>query len=132
LTHGDFTSSNILWKDNNPCITDFERSTCFLGIKGDKTKENRSNCVDFETFEFFKMIDYADLLIVINRKDIYDPEKADSLKKEIETIQKYADNIKELDTKIENGHLTKDDETILNSSFQNIKKFFKDVLEFQI
>ena len=128
LTHGDFTSSNILWKDNNPYITDFERSKCFLGIEGVKPKKRLSNCVNVETFKYFKMIDYADLLIVINRKDIYDPKKEDSLKQKIETIQQDADNIKELDTKIENGHLTTEDKIILNSCFEKIKNFFGDVL----
>jgi hypothetical protein len=129
LTHGDFTSSNILWKDNNPFIKDFERSNCFIGIKTNQ----KSNCFTFETFKYIAMIDYADLLVVINRRDVYKPfDKSDSLKLEIDKIQTYAQNIKNVDTEIEEDTLSQENKLIVDMSFENIQMFFKKTIGMDI
>jgi hypothetical protein len=53
LTHGDFTDTNILWNGGNPYVIDFERSV---------------DQIDFpDDFLYFKMIDYADLVITLNK-----------------------------------------------------------------
>ena len=49
LTHGDFTDTNILWHGGNPYVIDFERSVDQIDFRDD--------------FLYFKMIDYADLVI---------------------------------------------------------------------
>lgn len=51
FTHGDFTDSNILWEGKRPYVIDFERSVDQIEFVDD--------------FSYYKMIDYADLVICL-------------------------------------------------------------------
>lgn len=89
LTHGDFTDSNILWEGRNPYVIDFERSVDQRDFPDD--------------FLYFKMIDYADLVITLHKlnRNFY-----------IEA-EKIAQQIKEYEDDIMNDQLDRDKKSIL-------------------
>jgi hypothetical protein len=98
FTHGDFTDSNILWDGNVPYVIDFESTVDQVEFKTD--------------FSFFKMIDYADLVRVLNK---INPEYYRS-------ALNFANQIKELEDDIIQDRLNTDKKIILRRLNEEMMK----------
>jgi thiamine kinase-like enzyme len=100
FTHGDFTDSNILWEGKRPYVIDFERSV---------------DQIDFvDDFSYYKMIDYADLVISLGKINSECYVKA----------LKFANIIKRFEDLLLQGKLSSSHRVILDDLNKNMMESF--------
>lgn len=100
FTHGDFTDTNILWEGNRPYVIDFERSVDQIEFVDD--------------FSYYKMIDYADLVICLAKINSECYLKA----------LKFANIIKRFEDSLVQGKLSSSHRVILDELNKNMMESF--------